>query len=416
MADIDAAYANYIAYGDPVSGALTQALEKLREAVRELTVMESFKGQTAEVIKSYFGDAYPLLIDHIECLAAQLKSDYAVRYMGRYSAQPIAEGMTAVIPEDELESKRGLLAYAKDSRAPSIQQNLTRAQAALPGGVAFAFPRSDHLQAALNAVHGEVEQLKNSVGALEGEGCKLFGPEPSPWRLFALRLKNAVRCRCVMDMITYEPGQFFTHMEAIVSKQSFHESKVHQQEDQQTLIAAEQAWIDRQLVREEEAYRLCEEGRSQWELVGLGATAALMLVGAFAVVTAGAPVAALVAGAGALKTGADLVSRVQDKASDTRSASNEQWEGKSVSVEEAAVATGVKMATKVGGKLSTGPSVPGKILVGKQVKGTASVVDAASSGIQIVADYNHDKMRTEAQAHLRNAEALRSRRAGQLAA
>ncbi len=411
MAEVDAAYDSYVAYGDPILGTLTLALEKLREAVRELTVMESFKGQTAEVVKSYFGDAYPLLIDHIECLAAQLKSDYAVRYMDRYANQPIAEGAAAVLPEDELESKRGLLAFAKDSRVPSIQQNLSRARSALPDGIALAFPSPVRLQAAFNAVHGEVEQLKNSVGALEEEGSRLFGSEPGQWGLFALRLKNAIQCKCVMDMVTYEPGQFFTHMETIVSRQSFEESTAHQQEDQQGLVAAERAWIDRQLLREEEAYRMCEEGRSQWELVGLGATAALLLVGAFAVVTAGAPVAALVAGAGALKTGADLMGRIQDKASDSRSASNEEWEGKGVSVEEAAVAMGIKAATKVGGKLSTGPSIPGKVLVSKQVRGTASLVDAASSGVQIVADYNHDKMRLEAQAHLKKAEELRSRRA-----
>ena len=52
MAEIDAAYDSYAAYGDPASGTLTLALEKLREAVRELTVMESFKGQTAELVKS----------------------------------------------------------------------------------------------------------------------------------------------------------------------------------------------------------------------------------------------------------------------------------------------------------------------------------------------------------------------------
>ena len=416
MAEIDAAYDSYAAYGDPASGTLTLALEKLREAVRELTVMESFKGQTAEVVKSYFGDAYPLLIDHIECLAAQLKSDYAVRYMGRYSSQPIVEGAAAVLPEDELESKRGVLAFAKDSRIPSIQQNLSRARSALPDGVAFAFPSPTRLQGAFNGLHGEVEQLKNSVGALEEEGSRLFGSEPGQWGLFALRLKNAIQCRCVMDMVTYEPGQFFTHMETIVARQSFEESTAHQQEDRQALITAERAWMDRQLLREEKAYRLCEEGRSQWVLVGLCATAVLLLVGAFAVVTAGAPVAALVAGAGALKTGADLVGRIQDKASDSRSASNEEWEGKGVSVEEAAVAMGVKTATKVGGKLTTGPSIPGKVLVGKQVRGTASLVDAASSGVQILADYNHDKMRSEAQVHLQKAEELRSRRAAQQAA
>ncbi len=407
MSDVDAAYDSFLAYAHPSTGMLTQALEKLREAVRELTVMRTFQGQAAEAIKSYFGDAYPVIIDQIECLAGQLRSDFALKYMNRYADQPIAEQGQAVLPEDEMEAKRGLLAFAKDSRIPTIQQYLDKAKSALPSGVAFTFPSTLRLQGALNGAHGEIEQIKNSMRVVEEAGCALFAADQTDWSLFAAQLKNTIACRCVMDMTLYDPGDFFKHIEVIFSTRSFAASLHGQNDSNQALIAAERQWASRQLLKEEEAYRICEEGRAQWELIGIGAGVAIVLVGAFATVTAGAPLAALVAGAAALKAGKDLAERIQDRAANRRSSASDDWDGKGVSVPEAATATGVKIASKIGSNLVKQKPAAVRNFISQQVKGTVSVVDVASSSVQSVADCNHERMRTEAQGHLARIEELK---------
>ncbi|MCI9129204.1 MAG: hypothetical protein HFJ65_02635 [Eggerthellaceae bacterium] len=415
---VDGAYDEYLTYADPSSGALSSALDSLAESVREISVMKSFKGQAAESAKAYFRDLYPPIISALKDAAAQLKADYAVRYMDRFYQQPVFESGGACLPEDEMEHKRGRLEFAKDERVPKIGRSLDAVRSSLPSGVAFAIPSTASLQGAVNACHGEVEQVKNAVSDIEAQGARIFSNSSHIFSELCQSILAVLRGSSY-DLATYEAGAYFQSDGAVPVALFSHAARADQEALHEAMISADRQMYDRQILREEEAYKVLEEGRGQWEVVGLCASVAVTLVGVCAVVASGGVIGAVGAGLGAFKSASSVVTRTQDlisgkNASDRDSPSIKGTTASNV-VKSQAKDTAKSIASKFVSSALKGKKMPDIGDIRKTVSGTSSVVGKSSQVVLAFADTNHDRMRTEARERLDRVQSLKDRRAALVA-
>ncbi len=407
MTSVDAAYEQYIAFGDPEVGSLAHALAALSKAIGEIRAMKSFKGEAAEALKSYLANTHAPLIEGMLALVGQLQFDYAVSYMKRVGDAPISESAHAVLPEDEMEQKRGLLAQAKDERIPAIGADLARVAALLPEGPWPTIPASDGLQAAFTTAHDDVERVKNEVRSVEEQGMRLFGWGTRHFDLIEtqLRLNIADSLLDAESVQGYVPGSYPITDACLALTGVSNTASLMRERGMDALIAAHDQMIERQVIREEEKRRICEEGRAQWELLGIAGSVAATLAGVVAVVASGGVAAALVAGAGTLKSGADSFERIQDLIANKNAWDNPEGDDGSASSKSKVSSSSVAAVASLVGPFLKGKGDPVKVVSGS-VKLTASLTGQASHAVTALADGNHDRMREEAKAHMRRIEEL----------
>lgn len=407
MANIDAAYEQYIAYADLDGGELGEALASLREAVSAFGCMRSFKGDAAQALKSYVSETHSALIDCFIDLNGQLKQEYALSYMQRYYDAPLSESGGAVLPEDEMEQKRGLLARAKDERIPAIDADVFRANELLPSGSWPAIPAPCDLRDAFARVHDDVERVKACVMAIEEDAQRRFTDQSGSFSGLRDRMMSVIQDRStgVDAILGGEVGSFYLsdpYIQMSIAAQRIQDERADRAEE---LCLAHDQMIDRQIVRAEERYAVFEEGRSQWELVGIGASIFSTIAGAAAIVgTSG--MAAVVAGASTLRSASGVVTRIQDRVNDVHAsddpAGTDMGSGRTSAVSTTAVsAVSSVLALKGSGD---GASLP------KAIASTSSIVSKALSAVTIFADANHDRMRADAQAELARIEELKAKK------
>lgn len=413
MKNIDELYDQYLDYGEPSAGSLAAAFASLRSAVETFHHMDSFKGAAATALKGYLMDMHTVFTYEIQTLCELLQTDYAIKYMQRYGEEPIAEGGDAVLPEDELEQKRQLLAQAKDIRIPHIDDELTAVVRLLPSGAWPAIPTAAKLYDAFAATHDDVEQLKNGVQRVEEEGQRLF-EDGGLFSQYLARLKQAIQ-ETALDaaMVTnYEEGSFFSSETAFELNVFGKQAATEVAASKEALITIQDQMLDRQILREEEAFQLMEEGRSQWELVGIGASVLGSLAAVAAIFGTGGA-AAVVAGASALSSLSGTVSRIQDYASGKNAVTDLESTSSSSSHKSVIVDTAASTAVSAISKLSKGKS--GATILNGAAKSAVSFTGKASQAVTVLADVNQSRMREEAQARLRRIEELKARRSSQAA-
>lgn len=407
MKDIDAMYDQYLAYGDQNAGTLASALSSVRSAVETFQHMDSFKGEAADALKGYLTDMHTVFSQELLTLCALLQTEYAVKYMQRYADSPIRERGDAALPEDELEQKRSLLAQAKDARIPQIDDELSAVAQLLPAGAWPAIPTAGNLQNAFAAAHDDIEQLKNEVRRVEEEGLRLFEDGGLLSQHIACLKRAIQQTACDATAVaSYEAGSYFMSDSAFELSEVGRRAAAEVAASKDALIAAQDQMLERQILREEETYRLMEEGRSQWELVGIGASVIGTLAAATAILGTGGA-AAIVAGAGALQSALGTVTRIQDYASGKNSAWGLETDSSSATLKSAITSSATSTAASALSKLTKGKSAT-TVLTGN-AKSAVSFTGKASQAVTVLADQNQDRMREEARAHLRRIEDLRSR-------
>lgn len=411
--DVDGVYDQYLNYGDPTAGALASSLTSLQSAIETFYHMDSFKGTAAVALKSYLMDMHRVFIANIKDLCELLRTEYALKYMQRYSQAPVSEGGDAVLPEDELEQKRGILAYAKDARILSLDEHLTAVARLLPAGTWPAIPHAGNLQSAFAAAHDDVERLKNEVRRIEEEGQRLF-QSGGLFLQHLTQLKQVIQ-ETTLDAagaVRYEGGSFFATDAAVGLSALSQQTAATVSASKGALIAVHDEMLDRQVLREEEAYRLLEEGRSQWELVAIAGSVIGTLASAAAILGTGGA-AAVVSGAGALKSATDTIGRIQAYASGKNSSANLDANGSQRTVVSSLASSSASVATSAISSFAKGSS--GTAILTGTAKSTVSMVGKASQAVTVLADANQTRMRDEAQARLARIEALRARRSAQAA-
>lgn len=407
MANVDAAYEQYLSYADFGGGALGEAIVAVREAVSAFSCMHSFKGAAAEALKTYVSQVHYELLDGFVDLSGQCKQEYALKYMQRYYEAPLSEQGSAVLPEDEMESKRRLLALAKDERIPALSADIMKANELLPSGPRPAIPAPSALQDAFAQAHDDVERAKNATLAIEEEAQRCFTDQGSRFANLAQQMRNVIQDWTV-DVAAIRSGEpvRFHGTDACsalrIAAQAVQDERGDWPEE---LMSAHNQMIDRQVLRAEERYAIFEEGRHQWELVGIGASVLGVMAGAAAIVGTGG-MAAVVGGIGVLSSAKGTVTRIQDCANNVH-ASDDPAGTNMGSKRSGAVANGaissVSSVLRAKGP-SVGPTVP------QAVASTTSIVSKASQTCTLLADSNHDRMRADAQAELKRIEELKAKR------
>lgn len=414
MTNIDAMYDQYLTAAAPDASVLGEALDALAAAVTTFHSMDSFKGAAAQAVKAYLMDAHSVIIANLKELCGLLQTDYAVRYLRRYSEVPIAEEGSAVLPEDEMEQKRGLLAQAKDERVPSIANEVTTAYRLLPSGNWPAQPSTEGLRKAFSEAHSDLELVKCNVRTVEELGRAHFLNSATVTELFA-RLREAIQDTALDASAVkgYEAGSFLRSSLGQALSKAGQEAHSWREESAEVLITVQDQMLDRQILREEEAFHLMEEGRSQWEMVGIAGSAISSLASAAAILGTGGA-AAVVAGAGALKSISGTVTRVQEYASGKNVSTNPEGDAAAKSLKSSIGSTTASSVLTSISSLAKGKSNPLKVL-SSSAKGAVSLAGKASQAVTIVADANQTRMREEAQARLQRVEALKARRSAQAA-
>lgn len=413
MQNVDAMYDQYLDYADPNAGSLAEALASVRNAVETFHRMDSFQGQAATALKGYLMDMHTVFTHEIQTLCELIQAEYAVKYMQRYAEAPIAESGEAVLPEDELEQKRSLLAQAKDRRIPHIDEELSAVVRLLPPGTWPAIPTTAQLHEAFASAHDDIERLKNGVQRVEEEGERLF-QDGGPIAQHLARIKQAIQ-ETALDVVAvtgYEEGSYFASDTALELSTFGKQAEAEVAVLREALISAQDQMLERQILREEEAFRLMEEGRSQWELVGIGASVIGTLAAAAAVFGTGGA-AVIVSGASAMKSLSGTIGRIQDYASGKNVSGNLETDYSAPSFKSVATSTAASAATSAVSKFAKGKS--GTAILTGTAKSAVSVTGKASQAVTTLADVNHASMREEAQGRLRRIEELKARRSPQAA-
>ncbi len=407
--NIDETYLEYDSFLEQQDSSLLGALQELSEAVRALSVMRSFSGEAATSIKSYFSEYHGMIIQAIQELAVHLRYAYAMRYMSWYWEAPISENDEAVLPEDEMVRKADLVRSLRDERISSIQSELAAAAACVPSGFGFAFPRVDATLGPINAALDEVVRIREDVLEHETIVARMYN---APGNLYALAAKSASNLFAdggvAFEMGAYQPGDVDRHSSVRELHGDLQVLASVRQEGAEEYVSIRNQCIDRQIIREEGAFRILEEGRSQWEMVGVGFGAVGVVAGAAATVVSGGAVPALFAGASLLKGMVDTAGRIQDLRMGVNATTAPGKGG--VTVESAAASASMTLLSKAASKFAGGKGQSWKTGVSREVKGTVSVVGNASKAGQLVADFNQDRMRKEAQGRLEKIEELKKQR------
>lgn len=403
---IDATYEEYNAYLNQGDASLLSVLCELRESVRQLSVMRTFSGDAAQAVKAYFSEYHGMFIDALEELAEQLRFDYVVKYMNRYEETPIWENGDFVLPEDELTQKADLLKDLKDEDIESIRSELACAAACAPSGFGFSFPRTDMIFGTLNAAWSEADRLKQDVWECEMAAKRYFLDCCGDHPVTVCFLRSIIEDEeDRFDIRSYQAGDMAKDRVSESVYGWLRNLASEREAAQDDYIAACSRYIDRQLVREEEAYRVAEEGRVQWEMAGICFGAIAVVGGAVATFATGGAVPALFAGAAALKGLADTAERIHDLDAGINSAACDGKEAKTL--EETAAGASLSLLSKAATKFTKGKGISWATGISREVKGTVSVVNGAAKAGQVVSDANHDRMRKEAQTHLQKIEDLK---------
>lgn len=410
LANVDAAYEQYLAYADGRASVLGEAMVALETAFSQFYRMESFQGDAARSLKDYLSEYHSALRDAFVELRDQLKLDFALHYMQRYYEAPLAERGDARLPEQEMEQKRALLAHAKDARVPSISGNFAQVIARNPPGDVLPVPSTACLSDAFTCAHDDVERAKNATQAIEEEARQRFTSQSSNAAQLMAQLRHVIQ-DYVVSKETLQAGGYRSFL---LSDSYLHlalaEERVQDERGdlKEELLSAHQQLYERQILREEERYAIFEEGRSQWELVGIGASVLGTLASAAAIVCTGGVATAVLSGAGALRSGADAFSRIQDRINGVNGSERMGGRTKTTadSVKQAASSSAVSVMSRL---VPSRTSNPLKML-GSSARGTVSVLGKASQAATVLADDNHDRMRADAQASLKRIEELKAKR------
>lgn len=411
LANVDAAYEQYLSYADGRSSVLGEAMVALETAFSQFYRMDSFQGDAARSLKDYLSEYHSVLRDAFVELRDQLKLDFALHYMQRYYEAPLAERGDARLPEQEMEQKRAMLAYAKDARIPSISSNLAQVVAHSPSGDVPSVPSTACLSDALVCAHDDVERTKNTTQAIEEEARQRFAGQSGNAAQLMAQLRHVIQ-DYVVSKETLQTGgyQSFllsdTYLHLALAEQCVQDERGDHKEE---LLSAHQQLYERQILREEERYAIFEEGRSQWELVGIGASVLGTLASAAAIVCTGGAATAVLSGVGALQGGADAFSRIQDRINGVNESERMGGRSKTTadSVKQAAGSSAVSVMSRLVPSRTSNPLQQ----LGSSAQGTVSVIKRASQAATILADSNHDRMRADAQASLKRIEELKAKQA-----
>lgn len=412
LVNADAVYEQYLSYADGRTSMLGEAMVALETAFSAFYCMDSFQGKAASSLKEYLSDHHHALRDAFVDLRDQLKLDFAIHYLQRYYEAPLTERGDARLPEQEMEQKRGLLAYAKDARIPSISKNLAQVFAHCPSEDALAVPTAAYLSDAFICAHDEVERAKNTTQAIEEEAQRRFTSQSGNAAQLMAQIRRVIQDYAVNKETLLAGGYQSFYLSDLYLDLSLAAQRVQDERGdwKAELLSAHQQLYDRQILREQERYAIFEEGRSQWELVGIGASVLGTLASAAAIVCTGGAATAVMAGAGTLKSGADTFTRIQDRVSGVN-ASDQVSSGRSKTTADAVKqAAGSSAASAIARFVPSRTSNPFQF-VSSSVSGTVSVVKKATQAATILADSNHGRMRADAQASLRRIEELKAKRA-----
>lgn len=409
MANIDAMYDQYLAYADPDSGSLAHALTALRTAVQTFSNMQSFKGEAAAALKGYLMDMHIVFTASLRSLCALLKTEYATLYLARYAEAPLSENGAASLPEDELDQKKGLLAQMRDERIPTLQAHLDRAQRLLPPSFGLSAPSTAPLEEAVALASDDIQRLEEGVRAIEEEARSRFEERDGLFASLLQQVNSNIQSTALSaEAITsYVPGSLFLSDACRLEARARQATDAFCAERADVLIPVQDQMLMRQIVREEEAYRLMEEGRSQWELVGIGASVVGTLAAAAAVVGTGGAAAAVIAGAGALRSASGTFMRIQDRISQKHASDEPAGDASPDDAKSKAFGSSVIAASASISQILKGRQSSISILNGS-AKGAVSITGNAAQALTVLADHNHDRMRQEAQARLRRIDALKA--------
>lgn len=412
LVNADAVYEQYLSYADGRTSMLGEAMVALETAFSAFYCMDSFQGKAASSLKEYLSDHHHALRDAFVDLRDQLKLDFAIHYLQRYYEAPLTERGDARLPEREMEQKRGLLAYAKDARIPSISKNLAQVLAHCPSEDALAVPTAAYLSDAFICAHDEVERAKNTTQAIEEEAQRRFTSQSGNAAQLMAQIRRVVQDYAVSKETLLAGGYQSFYLSDLYLDLSLAAQRVQDERGdwKAELLSAHQQLYDRQILREQERYAIFEEGRSQWELVGIGASVLGTLASAAAIVCTGGAATALIAGAGAIKGGMDAFSRVQDRTNGVN-ASHHAAKDDGSKVEDTANQVASAAVSSVLSKFIPKRTQNPFQFVSSSVSGTVSVVKKATQAGTILADSNHGRMRADAQASLRRIEELKAKRA-----
>lgn len=172
--DIDTTYTKFCVYASPCSGNLSEAFSRLKESIRELTVMRTLQGPAAESIKTYFAEYHLPLISKIECLAGQLQTDFASQYLAGYQNSPLNESAHARLPEAELDSISMDCSRARYDFLQAVKHNLQKIPASDLDATGGYIPDTSSLEIALEDVLQKTNSTKSYLNEVEQKGKHTF--------------------------------------------------------------------------------------------------------------------------------------------------------------------------------------------------------------------------------------------------
>lgn len=241
---IENTYGNYVLYGSPVSGSLATCCAKLKEAIRELSVMRSFKGDAADSIKAYFAEFHGSIINNLICCAGQLQSDFAQYYLSRYTNNPLNECSNARLVEEELCNIYSELKSSACVSISEISSLLGRMSFAQSSQLGIDVPSTSKVDQQFSELICNVANTKNLFQEIEQSGASAFQHSSSLYSSLVKAVSDELNVQ-MGDLSSYKPGAFAATNEALMAKTAFVKAVLNQRSVRSHVVDITQQCLDR---------------------------------------------------------------------------------------------------------------------------------------------------------------------------
>ncbi len=310
----------YLSYNNEVQ----KALESIGASVDRVVGLDTFQGASAQSVKDYFQEVHYMLVDALNKLSKQLKTDFEKEYAPGFFEAPVSAGAGACLPEKDMKQVEEALRSMVNGDLSDADEYVKKAMSCLPSGVSFSAPNSAVSKALLEGEEDRIRKIREGVRSLEDKGLATLHAEDGVFSEMASSLAAAIAA-CASGSIpiaAYTSGGFNSVVDSTGLRAAYLRCVNDQTVNRDKVMQAEKNCLDRETIRIKEAEAKALQQKKTACLVGTILSVAVFVAAAAAMVATAGAATPLIFAVKATVAGAAVWTSMNDVADRTKQAWN----------------------------------------------------------------------------------------------